>query len=200
MFSFFLFLFLSFFFVMCRGLVLDLEYRQCGACSLCLLVLFCFCLSCLVVPFLLVSNTMSLSSGDNGSIFDCVVQGPGLAKKFCAGWEGWLEGACLAQLSSDRVDAAHVAVLHAGQNDFLVVAEEGDFPHMGPWHHDGWVDDYSRYYHFGCLVYMDPFDERYFDSMGFFSAHMEQGSCIVYDDQVGGHCCWMNANDWWIFC
>ncbi len=105
----------------------------------------------------------------------------------------------MAQLSSDRKDAAHVAVLHTGQNGFLVVAEEGGFHRMGLWHHDGCVDDYSRYYYFGCLVYMDPFDERFFDSLRFFSAHMEQVSCIVYDDQVSGHCCWLDAGDWWIF-
>jgi hypothetical protein len=23
---------------------------------------------------------------------------------------------------------------------------------------------------------------------------------IVYDDQVGGHCCWLDAGDWWILC
>jgi hypothetical protein len=52
--------------------------------------------------------------------------------EFHAGWEGWLEGACLAQLASNEDDAVHVAVLRAGQNGFLVVAEEGDFSHMGP--------------------------------------------------------------------
>jgi hypothetical protein len=91
-------------------------------------------------------------------------------------------------LSFDREDAAHVAV--------LVVAEEGSFPCMGPWHHNGWVDEYLRYYYFGHLVYMDPFGEWFFDSPGFFSAHMGEGNCIVYEDQVGGHCCWLDASDW----
>jgi hypothetical protein len=110
---------------------------------------------------------MSVSSGDDGSVWDCAAQGPGLAMEFHVGWEGWLEGARLAQLASNEEDAVPVAVLCAGQNGFLVVAEEGNFPHTGPWHCDGWVDDYSRYYYFGRLVYMDPFDERFFDSLGF---------------------------------
>ncbi len=125
-----------------------------------------------------------------------------MAAEFCAGWDGWLEGAHLAQLASDRAVAVCVAVLHAGQNCFLVVAEEGDFPHTEPWHCDGWVDDYLRYYYFGRLVYMDPFDfdERFFNYLGYFSAHMGEGGCIVYDDQAGRHCCWSDAGNWWIFC
>jgi hypothetical protein len=119
---------------------------------------------------------------------------------FHAGWEGWLEGICLAQLASNEDNAIPVAVLHAEQNGFLVLAEEGDFPCMGPWHRDGWVDDYSRYYYFVCLVYIDPFDKRFFDSSGFFSAHMGDKGHIVYNDQAGGHCCWLDAGDWWIFC
>ncbi len=178
---------------------MNLEYRQCGAWSLCLLVLF-YSFRVVVSVFLLLSFTMSFSSGDNGFTLDCVVWGPGLAAKFRAGWEGWLEGACLAQLTSDREDAACVAVLSAAQNIFLVVAGEGDFPLMGPWHHDGWVDDYSRYYYFACLVYMDPFDKLFYNSLCFFSAHMVEGSHIVYGNQVGRHCCWLNAGDWWIFC
>jgi hypothetical protein len=47
---------------------------------------------------------------------------------------------------------------------------------------------------------MDPFDGRFFDSSGFSSAHMGDKDRIVYDDQVGGHCCWLDAGDWWIFC
>ncbi len=39
MFLSFLFFLPCFFFFACRGLVLDLEYKRCGACSLCLLVL-----------------------------------------------------------------------------------------------------------------------------------------------------------------
>ncbi len=70
---------------------------------------------------------MSVSSWDDGSVLDCAVQGPSSAAEFCAGWEGWLEGARLAQLASDEEDAVRVAVLCAGQNGFLVVAEEGDF-------------------------------------------------------------------------
>ena len=63
-----------------------------------------------------------------------------------------------------------------------------------------WVDNYLGHYYFGCLVYMDPFDERFFDSLRFFSAHMVDKGRIVYDDQAGGHCCWLDAGDWWIFC
>jgi hypothetical protein len=36
---------------------------------------------------------MSVSSGDDDSVLECAVRGPGLAAEFCAGWEGWLEGA-----------------------------------------------------------------------------------------------------------
>jgi hypothetical protein len=60
-----------------------------------------------------------------------------------------------------------VGVLRAEQNGFLVLVEEGDFPRTGPWHHDGWVVEFSRYYYFGQMVYMDPFDERFYDSSGF---------------------------------
>ncbi len=143
---------------------------------------------------------MSVSSGDDGSVLECAAQGPGSAAEFRAGWEGWLKGARLAQLASNEDDAIHVAVLRAGRNGFLVLAEEGDFSRAGPWHHDGWVDDYSRYYYFGCLVYMDPFDKRFFNSSGFFCAHMGDKGCIVCNDQAGGHCCWLKASDWWIFC
>ncbi len=36
---------------------------------------------------------------------------------------------------------------------------------------------------------MEPFDERFFDSLGFVSAHMGDRGRIVYNDQAGGHCC-----------
>jgi hypothetical protein len=81
----------------------------------------------LLVFFSLPSFTMSLSSGDNGPVLECVARGPSLAAEFRAGREGWLEGASLAQLASDRDDAVCVAVLCTGKNGFLVVAEEGDF-------------------------------------------------------------------------
>jgi hypothetical protein len=142
---------------------------------------------------------MSLSSGDDGSILECDAWGPGSAAEFSAGWEGWLEGAHLAQLAFDRDDAVCVAVLCAGQNGILVVAEEGGFPCTGPWHCNGVVDNYLRYYYFGHLIYMDPFDEWFFDSLGFFSVHMGDRGRIVYDDQAGGHCCWLDASNWWIF-
>ena len=77
----------------------------------------------------------------------------------------------------------------------MVVAKDGDFPRTGPWHCNDRVDDYSRYYCFGCLVYMDPFDKRFFDSLGIFSAHIGYRGHIVYDDQAGGHCCWLDTGD-----
>jgi hypothetical protein len=104
------------------------------------------------VLFSLLGFTMSVSSGDDGSILECAARGPGLEAEFRTGWEGWLEGARLAQVASDRDEAVRVAVLRAGQNGFLVVAEEGYFPCTGPWHCNGWVDDYLRYYYFGCYV------------------------------------------------
>ena len=61
------------------------------------------------------------------------------AEEFRAGWEGWLEGARLAQLGFDVEDAVRVGVLHAEWNGFLVLADEGDFPCTGHWHHEGWV-------------------------------------------------------------
>ncbi len=39
----------------------------------------------LVVFFSLLSFTMSLSSGENGSVLECVARGPGLAAEFRAG-------------------------------------------------------------------------------------------------------------------
>jgi hypothetical protein len=84
-----------------------------------------------------------------------------------SGWEGWLKGARLAKLRFDAEDMVRVGVLRAEQNGFLVLVEEGDFPRTGPWHRDGWVVIFSRYYYFGRMVYMDPFDERFFDSSGF---------------------------------
>ena len=68
---------------------MNLEYRQCGAWSLCLLVLF-YSFRVVVSVFLLLSFTMSFSSGDDGSALDCVARGPGLAVEFHAGCEGWL--------------------------------------------------------------------------------------------------------------
>ncbi len=106
----------------------------------------------------------------------------------------------MAQLASNEDDAICVAVLRVGRNGFLVLAEEGDFPRTGPRHRNGWIDDYSCYYYFDRLVNMDPFNKRFFDSSGVFCAHMGNKGRIVYDDQAGGHCCWLDAGDWWIFC
>ncbi len=47
---------------------------------------------------------------------------------------------------------------------------------------------------------MDPFDERFFDSLGFFSSNSISKSPVAFDDQVGGYCCWLDAGNWWIFC
>ncbi len=30
--------------------------------------------------------------------------------------------------------------------------------------------------------------------------HMGDRGRIVYNDQAGGHCCWLDAGNWWIFC
>jgi hypothetical protein len=123
-----------------------------------------------------------------------------LAEEFRAGWEGWLEGACSVQLRFDAEDMVRVGVLRAERNGFLVLAEEGDSPRTGPWHRNGWVIEFSRYYYFGQMVYMDPFDERFFDSSGFFSAYSVPKKRVAFDDQAGGYCCWLDAGDWWIFC
>ncbi len=78
------------------------------------------CSLCFVLPFkvfvilLHTYFTMSVSSGDDGSILECAAPGSGSAAEFRAGWEGWLEGACLAQLASNADDAIRVAVLRAG--------------------------------------------------------------------------------------
>ena len=41
------------------------------------------------------------------------------AEEFCAGWEGWLEGAHSAQLRFDAEDMVCVGVLRAERNGFL---------------------------------------------------------------------------------
>ena len=95
-------------------------------------------------------------------VLDVMARSYRSAEEFRAGWEGWLEGARLAQLRFDAEDDVRVGVLRAERNGFLVLAEEGDFPRTGPWHRNGWVMEFSRYYYFGRMVYMDPFDERFF--------------------------------------
>ncbi len=122
------------------------------------------------------------------------------AEEFRAGWEGWLEGACLAQLGFDVEDAVRVGVLHAERNGFLVLANEGDFPCTGHWHHEGWVIEFSRYYYFGWMVYMDPFDGRFFGSSGFFSTNSIPRIRVAFNNQVGRYCCWFDAGGCWIFC
>jgi hypothetical protein len=47
---------------------------------------------------------------------------------------------------------------------------------------------------------MDPFDKWFFNSLGFFSAHMGDRGCTVNNDQAGGHCCWLDVGNWLIFC
>ncbi len=58
---------------------------------------------------------MFISSGCDGSVLECAAWGPGLAAEFHAEWEGWLEGARLAQLASDEDDAVCVAVCVQGK-------------------------------------------------------------------------------------
>ncbi len=77
-------------------------------------------------------------------VLDIMVGSFHLAEEFCAGWEGWLEGARSAQLRFDVEDMVRVGVLRAERNGFLFLAEEGDFPCTGPWHCDGWVVKFSR--------------------------------------------------------
>ena len=72
-----------------------------------------------------------------------------LGGEFCAGWERWLEGACLAQLRFNVEDAVCVGVLCAERNGFLVLAEKGDFPCTWLWHCDAWVIEFFQYYYFG---------------------------------------------------
>jgi hypothetical protein len=100
-------------------------------------------------------------------VSDLMVQSSHSAEEFCVGWEGWLEGARSAQLKFDVEDAARVGVLRAERNGFLVLVEEDDFPCTRPWHRDGWVIEFSWFNYFGRMVYMDLFDERFFDSSGF---------------------------------
>ena len=110
------------------------------------LFVFCSALQGFVSVLFHTFFAMSVSFVDDGTILECAAQGsPNSVAEFRAGWEEWLEGAHLAQLASDEDDAIRVAVLCAGQNGFLVLAEEGDFPCTGPWHCNGWVDDYSHY-------------------------------------------------------
>ena len=75
-----------------------------------------------------------------------------LGEEFPAGWEGWLEGAHQAQLSFGLEDSVCVAVLRVERNGFSVLAYYGGFLCTGPWHHDGWVDNFSCYFYFGRLV------------------------------------------------
>jgi hypothetical protein len=102
--------------------------------------------------------------------------------------------------TQDQTQSVRVGVFCAEWNGFLVLVEEGDFSRTRPWHRDGWVVEFSWYYYFGQMVYMDPFDERLFDSLGFFSAYSIPRGLIALDDQVGGYCCWLDAGDWWVVC
>jgi hypothetical protein len=147
-----------------------------------------------------VSALFQQTMAEGHPISDIMAQSFCSAEEFRAGWEGWLEGARSAQLRFDVEEVVCVGVLCAERNGFLVLAEEGDFPHTGPWHRNGWVVEFSWYYYFGRMVYMDPFDERFFNSSGFFSANLISKSCVAFDDQVGGYCCWLDAGKWWIFC
>jgi hypothetical protein len=87
-------------------------------------------------------------------ILNIMAQSFRLAEEFCAGWEGWLEGARSAQLRFNVEDAVCIGVLRVERNRFLVLAEEGDFPCTGPWHPNGWVVKYSQYYYFGWMVFI----------------------------------------------
>ncbi len=47
---------------------------------------------------------------------------------------------------------------------------------------------------------MDPFNQQFFNSLGFFGAYSHQKSRVALNNQAGGHCCWIDSSDWWIFC
>jgi hypothetical protein len=79
------------------------------------LIVFCSALQDFFSVLLHTFFAMSVSSGDDGSVLKCAARGgPGSAAEFRAGWEGWLEGARLAQLASNEDDAIRIAVLRAG--------------------------------------------------------------------------------------
>jgi hypothetical protein len=79
------------------------------------LFVFCSALQGFVSVLIHTFFAMSVSSGDDGSVLECAARGgPGSAAEFHAGWEGWLEGVCLAQLAFNEDDAIRVAVLRAG--------------------------------------------------------------------------------------
>jgi hypothetical protein len=84
---FFVFSFLNFY-VPCGGLVSDLEYKQCGMCSPCHLVLVLFRHGVLLVFFLLLGfHHVCFLWGGWFRLGLCCV-GPCLATEFHAGWEG----------------------------------------------------------------------------------------------------------------
>jgi hypothetical protein len=43
---------------------------------------------------------------------------------------------------------------------------------------------------------MDPFDERFINSLEFFSANSIPRSRVAFDNQVGGYCCWLDVGNW----
>jgi hypothetical protein len=90
-----------------------------------------------------VSALFQQTIAEGRPVLDIMARSFCLVEKFHAGWEGWLEGAHLAQLRFDVEDAVRVGVLRAERNGFLVLVEEGDFPCTGPWHCDGWVVEFS---------------------------------------------------------
>ena len=83
-----------------------------------------------LLEFLLVLFSATMVEGR--PVSDLMVRSFCLAEEFRAGWEGWLEGARLAQLKFGVEDAVCGGVLCAERTGFLVLAEEGDFPCTGP--------------------------------------------------------------------
>ena len=88
--------------------------------------------SAFLLEFLLVLFLATATMVEGHPILDLMVWSCCLVEGFCAGWEGWLEGACLAQRRSDVEDAVCIGVLRVERNGFLVLVEEGDFPRTGP--------------------------------------------------------------------
>jgi hypothetical protein len=109
--------FLVNFFSVRRVLVLDLEPRWCACvpwwcCQVVVEVWSYVSFVSFLLLFLVVwLQTMFTSSTKGQLILDRMARSFHLGEKVHAGWEGWLEGACLAQVKFEVEDAVHNAVL-----------------------------------------------------------------------------------------
>jgi hypothetical protein len=108
---------------------------------------------------------------------------------------GWFGCESLAELERGRI-----AVLVAVRNSFYVPAVEGNWPRTGPWHVDGWTEEFGRYCYGGHLVSIDPFGDWDLDDSG---VGCEPGEPPVdgRDIRAGGFFpIMLDDGDWWIFC